>query len=215
MSKSRQQLIAELSGDLRHSPRAGRTADMAAYWLMFNFIIAALLIYLTGPFRAGSLEQMLVHPQFLFESVTGLAAIIMLAMTAVRSGIPSNSTRLKRFLPALLLISIWLGFYVVGIWTPALEPSREGARQSHCYLETVFYGLPSLILGLYIIRRLWPLNGAWTGLMVGLAAGATPALLMQFACMYMPVHIITSHLLPGLLLGVVGLFAGRIYLKRR
>jgi hypothetical protein len=50
--------------------------------------------------------------------------------------------------------------------------------------------------------------------MIGLAAGATPALIMQFACMYVPVHIITHHLLPGLMLGVIGLIAGKYFLSR-
>ena len=214
MSKNRKQLISELSSELTASSRAGRTADMVVYWLVFNFIVAALLIYVTGSFREGSLQQAQDHPQFLIESLTGMLAIIVLGVSAFRSGIPSTPFRLKRFLPALALLFIWLGFYVVGLWSPALPPSTLGARESLCYVETIIYGLPSLILGLYIIGRLWPLNGAWTGLLIGLAAGATPALYMQFACMYMPVHIITHHLIPGLLLGVVGLIAGKLYLTR-
>ena len=103
---------------------------------------------------------------------------------------------------------------MAGIWSPALEPSTQGARASLCYVETVIYALPSLLLGLYFCGRLWPLNGGWTGLLVGLAAGSTTALIMQFACMYEPVLIITHHLIPGLLLGGVGLVAGRFYLAR-
>ena len=214
MSKDREQLISELSNDLTVSGRAGSTADMTAWWLLFNFIIAALLIHATGPFRAGSLQQAEAHPQFLIESLTGALAIIVLSMSAFRSGIPSGLVRLKKLFPVLALLIVWLGFYVVGIWSPALEPSTLGARTSPCYLETVIYGLPSLLLGLYTIGRLWPLNGGWTGLLIGLAAGTTTALYMQFACMYEPVHIITHHLIPGLLLGMIGYFAGRWYLKR-
>lgn len=214
MSKDRTQLISELSGDLTVSGRAGRTADMTIWWLVFNFIIAALLIDATGPFRAGSLHQAQEHPQFLIESLTGALAIVLLSVSAFRSGIPSGIVRLKKFFPALALLIAWLGFYVAGIWSPALEPSTLGARTSPCYVETVIYGLPSLFFGLYTIGRLWPLNGGWTGLLIGLAAGATTALYMQFACMYAPVHIITHHLIPGLLLGGIGYFAGRWYLKR-
>ena len=87
-------------------------------------------------------------------------------------------------------------------------------REFLCYVETILYGLPSLVIGIYLIGRLWPLHGASTGLIIGLAAGATPALIMQFACMYIPLHIITHHLLPGLLLGIVGLFAGKYFLTK-
>jgi hypothetical protein len=214
MNKNRNELISELSSDLTVSSRAGQTVDMIIYWLVFNFIVAILLIYYTGPFREGSLQQTYNNPQFFLESMIGLLAIVLLGVTAFRSGIPSNISKLKRFSPALSLLLIWLGFYVVGIWLPALEPSMLGKRDVLCYVETILYGFPSLILGLYIISRLWPLHGAWTGLMIGLAAGATPALIMQFACMYVPVHIITHHLIPGLMLGVIGLFAGKYYLSR-
>lgn len=214
MNKNRNELILELSGDLTVSRRAGRTADMIIYWLVFNFIAALLLIYYAGPFREGSLQQAYDNPQFFLESLTGLFAIVLLGMTAFRSGIPSNISSLKLFSPAVLSLLTWLGFYVVGIWSPALEPSTLGMRNVPCYLETILYGLPSLALGLFFIAHLWPLHAARTGLMIGLAAGATPALIMQFACMYAPVHIITHHLLPGLMLGVIGFFAGKYYLSR-
>lgn len=214
MNKNRNELISELSNDLTVSRRTGRTADMIIYWLVFNFITAILLIYYAGPFREGSLQQAYDNPQFFIESMTGLLAIVLLGMTAFRSGIPSNISSLKLFSPAVLLFIIWFGFYVVGIWSPALEPSTQGMRNVPCYVETMLYGLPSMALGLFFIGRLWPLQGARTGLMIGLAAGATPALIMQFACMYAPVHIITHHLLPGLILGIIGFVAGKYYLSR-
>ena len=39
-------------------------------------------------------------------------------------------------------------------------------------------------------------------LRVGLVAGPVPALYMQIACMYDPVHALTLHMLPGILVGV-------------
>ena len=214
MIRNRNELISELSNNLTVSTRAGRTADMVIYWLVFNFIAVIFLVYYAGPFREGSLLQAFDNPQFFIESLTGLFAIILLVATAFRSGIPSNLSSLKLFSPAALLFLTWLGFYIVGIWSPALEPSTLGMRNTPCYLETVLYGLPSLALGLFFIGRLWPLHGARTGLVIGLAAGATPALIMQFACMYAPLHIITHHLLPGIMLGVIGFFAGKYYLYR-
>lgn len=214
MNKSRNELISELSNDLTATKRAGRVMDLILLWLAFNFIVALSLTYFTGPFRAGSLQQAYNNPQFLIESLTGVFAIVLLSVTAFRSAIPANVIRLKQFLPALLLMSVWFGFYVFGLWSPAIEPSMHGKRDLLCYMETMLYGLPSLIFGMYIIDRLWTLKGNWTGLMIGLAAGATPALIMQFACMYAPDHIITYHLLPGLMLGVVGLLAGKYLLTK-
>ena len=214
MNKRRNELIAELSNDLPVSVRAGRTLDLIAFWLTFNFVVALLLTWAMGPFREGSLQQAYQHPQFLFESLTGVFTIVLLSVAAFHSAIPANISRIKQFTPALLLMFIWIGFYVVGLISPALEPSPLGMRDLPCYLETLAYGIPSLLLGLYFINRLWPLHGAWSGMSIGLAAGATPALIMQFACMYVPSHIITHHLLPGLMLGVIGLVAGKYLLTR-
>lgn len=214
MNRNRNELISELSRDLTATGRTGQTVDFIIYWLLFNFIVTLLLISFTGSFREGSLQQAYDHPQFLLESLTGLLAIIGLAVTAFHSGIPSNISGMKRLSPSLLLLFIWLGFYVFGLWSPALEPSMLGKREFYCYVETIMYGLPSLALGFYLVGRLWPLHGAQTGLLIGLAAGATPALIMQFACMYIPVHIITHHLIPGLMLGVIGLIAGKYFLTK-
>ena len=44
---------------------------------------------------------------------------------------------------------------------------------------------------------------------------AMPALLMQFACMYVPLHILLHHILPGMALAIVGGIAGLFLLRPR
>jgi hypothetical protein len=214
MKESRDRLIETLCNELGITHRVGKTWDMILFWLVLNFLIAFVLVYLGGPFRDGSLRQAGENIQFLLESIIGLVAIIALGITAIRSGIPAGGSFSRRYAPALLVLLVWIGFYFVGIWHPALEPSMVGKRDNLCYLETLIYGLPSLLVGLYLLSRLWPTNGGWSGLMVGLVAGMTPALLMQFACMYIPLHIIMHHLLPGLVLAITGLLLGKIYLYK-
>jgi len=43
-----------------------------------------------------------------------------------------------------------------------------------------------------------------TGALLGAAAGAIPGLVMQFACMYEPTHILAYHLAPVGLLTLLG-----------
>ena len=147
MIKNRDELITGLSHDLTASGRAGRTMDIVIYWLIFNFAVAILLTWIAGPFRDGSLQQLQEHPRFLLESTVGFIAIVLLGTNAIRSGIPSSISSLKRFIPGLLLLLVWIGFYFVGLWSPALEPSMAGKRELFpCYLETIMYGLPSLVM---------------------------------------------------------------------
>jgi len=53
-----------------------------------------------------------------------------------------------------------------------------------------------------------------TAMSVGLVAGMLPALYMQLACMYEPLHILAFHILPGLLMvGVAAAIATRWQLR--
>ncbi|MFT4517997.1 MAG: hypothetical protein ACI9JM_000374 [Halioglobus sp.] len=61
-----------------------------------------------------------------------------------------------------------------------------------------------MVVGSLLTRRLYPLQAVPTGLACGLAAGMLPALYMQIACMYVPEHIMKFHILPGLLMMVLG-----------
>ncbi len=47
-----------------------------------------------------------------------------------------------------------------------------------------------------------------------MAAAAVPALMMQWACVYAPDHILIHHLLPVLAVGAAGALAARLLLPR-
>lgn len=99
---------------------------------------------------------------------------------------------------------IWVGFYVLGLFEPALDPSMHGKRE-HCHYEAFIYSLPPTIISCWLISKRLPLQTFQTGLLTGIAAGMIPALLMRFSCMYDPGHILKAHILPGLVNGFVGI----------
>ena len=214
MKTERRKLIAELSADLTPISNAGKTLRTSGVWLLVSALTALMMIAATGPFRAGSLLQLQHSPQFLFESLIGVLAIAALGIAAFRSGIPSPTAVIKRVSIPIALLCLWIGMYLYGLHSPALEISMAGKRD-HCNLEALVYGLPGLIFGLIAIRRLYPLHSVWSGVLLGLSAGAMPALLMQFACMYVPVHILLHHILPSMALAIVGGIAGLFLLRPR
>ena len=214
MNEDRRKLIAELSSELAPLPHAGKTFWTSSVWLLGAGFTATFIIAATGPFRAGSLQRLQVHPQFLIESLIGVAAIAALGFAAFRSGIPSPTPIMRQASMPIALLCVWIGMYVYGLNAPALELSMAGKRD-HCYLEALVYGAPGLIFGMVAIRRLYPLHGAWSGALLGVSAGAMPALIMQFACMYVPLHIIVFHVLPGLALALIGGITGFFLLRPR
>ena len=214
MTKPRDLLIAELASTASPIKRPGQTTRGTLLWLVLAGCLTTLGILASGPLVMTRWPQVLHAPQFLFESLLGVAAIMTLATVAFKTGIPSPTPLVRRLILPLVVLAAWLGMQVYGLIEPALEPSMAGKR-AHCWLEALLTGVPGLMLGCLAVRRLWPLHGVWTGALLGLASGAIPALMMQFICMYEPTHALKYHLLPGLITGLVGALVGAFALRPR
>jgi hypothetical protein len=212
MNRSRQQLISDLSADLTPVPRPGQPDRLAMLWLMGAALGGILALLALGPFRAGSVVALGVSPRYAIESLLGFVAIAMLGVYGLRLAVPNTGSLTARVAPPLVVLAAWVALYVYGLHDPALPLSMVGKR-AHCLVEGLVFGASTLVIGLLVARRLWPLRGAWTGLLLGLAAGALPALVMQFACIVVPTHTLIYHVLPGLAMGGLGAVLGALLLR--
>ena len=195
-------LISNLSHNLAPVAPPPNINRLALTWFLLSAIYVVAVTNLFGPIRPGAVSQLGTEPRFLLESILGVAAILWTSLLAFRSAVPAALS--KQFVVAgMVLMALWLAQYVIGFVSPALEPSRLGKRD-YCYLETLVYALPVILIGLLLVRRLYPINPVRTGMSIGLVAGMLPALYMQLACMYEPAHILAFHILPGLLMVAVG-----------
>ncbi len=200
----RDALIAQLSSGLE-TVKPTPLGPMTLLWLLLSGAWVIGAIHVTGTLRPGALQQLAQHPHFLLETLTGVLAIGLLGLIGFRSAAPGALSR-PLLGVALALLGVWLSSYVAGFVSPALEPSMLGKRD-HCMSETLLFGLPPAVLAMFMARRLYPLDGSRTALLLSLAAGMMPALYMQLACMYEPSHILRLHILPGLLVALLGLGA--------
>jgi len=163
--------------------------------------------------RPGFIGQLLASPQFAIETLLGFVAGGIAIQTAFALGIPGWGSPRRRIALSLGLLAFWAGTYIYGLVDPALEPSMLGKRP-HCLIEVLIYGAPITIAGVLLLRRLAPLGRWSTGFVVGAAAGAIPALLMQVACIYVPSHILLYHIAPALAVALSGALAGGLLLRR-
>jgi hypothetical protein len=195
-------LISNLSRNLSPVAPPMNINRLALAWFLLSAVYVVAVTNLFGPIRPGAVSQLGTEPRFLLESLLGVAAILWTSLLAFRSAVPAALS--KQFAVAgMVLMALWLAQYVIGFVSPALEPSRLGKRD-YCYIETLVYALPVILIGLVLIRRLYPLRPVHTAMSIGLVAGMLPALYMQMACMYEPLHILAFHILPGLLMVGVG-----------
>jgi hypothetical protein len=194
-------LISNLGSGLQAISPPPNINRLATTWFLLSAICVVAITQLAGPIRPGAFSQLAMEPRFLLETILGLVAILWISLLAFRSAVPAALS--GRFATAgSVLMALWLAQYVVGFVSPALEPSELGKRP-YCYLETMAYALPLILAGLILARRFYPLKPARTAISMGLAAGMMPALYMQIACMYEPMHILSYHILPGMLMVAV------------
>lgn len=193
---STEHLVNRLASELTPVTSPAAVAKVCALWLVVSAVYVVVLTHLVGPIRPVVLEQLQSEPRFALEMLLGAMAAAGLAVMAFSAAVPGRLGRTSvRALFALVLL--WVAGFAVGIAFPALEPSMLGKR-NHCYLETFLYALPPLLVALWWQRRQYALEPARAAVLAGLAAGILPALYMQVACMYQPLHILAFHVGPGL-----------------
>lgn len=213
MTRSRAEVIASLTRDLRPTRRARRASVAAAAWLFGSTMLVTGLTVVMGPLRPDFMSQLLQSPRFASETAWGMLVAFAAAGGALDLAIPGRAGLWRRVGPGVLLLGAWASMLLYGLWDPALEPSMIGKRD-HCSLEVVLYGSIPLVLGLLYVRGLAPLARAWTGALFAIAAGSVPALLMQLACMYDPSHALVHHLAPVAVLVAGGALGGPLILRR-
>jgi hypothetical protein len=209
--RDQQPLIDRLAAELAPVRRFRPARIALSLWALAWVSVVAMTL-LTGPLRHGAMRQLLDAPQFAVESLVGLLAGALLTCAALMLAAPGrHGSRWLRF--AVFAFVAWVGAYVIGLVLPALEPSMLGKRAA-CDIEVVAFSIPVLLVGAWALRRGYLLDGWLGGLALGLAAGAVPALLMEFACMYDPAHILIHHLAPVAVTGLLGVGLGRAVAPR-
>ncbi|WNC71971.1 NrsF family protein [Thalassotalea psychrophila] len=200
--KNRETFIAELSKNLAPVKRMPSVNLFAVSWFIVSAVYVVIVMHLFGPIRPGALSQLISSPRFLLETLLGVAAIFWVSLLAFRDAVPGALSR-RFMIGGFIMMTLWLSQYVIGIVSPALEPSTLGKRDL-CGYETMLYSLPPIYLAWFLVRRFYPLHPMRTAMSISLASGMIPALYMQIACMYDPSHILKFHITPGLLMVLIG-----------
>lgn len=210
MGSDRERLIQDLVTDLKPVVNPGRVWPMFATWFVMSWIFVVIAMLWVAPFRPGAVQQLLNVPRFLIENLVGLAAGVLLALAAFKLAIPGRARGPGVLWLPLTLLAVWIAGYVIGLVAPTLAPSMLGKRPG-CFVEILAYALPLVLFASLQLRRLAPIHRRSRGILIGLAAGAIPGLLMQLACMYQPGHILSHHIAPIFALAAVGALVASIW----
>jgi hypothetical protein len=210
---SRERLIDSLAGDLTPVTPPLRPLPAALAWWLGSWVFVIAVTLATGPMRSGFETQLATIPRFALECLVGLAASLAAIWGALELAVPGPRSVWRRTAAAASLLGLWLVAYVIGTWAPAIEPSMLGKREG-CFYQTLVFAVAPFLVGLWLLRRRVVLDRAWAGLWLGAAAAGIPALIMQVACMYDPLHMLEAHLLPVLMIAGLGAVSAGIALRR-
>jgi hypothetical protein len=182
-------------------------------WLSLSWAFVIAITLATGDLRPDVIEQLLHSPRFVVECLLGFGVGVFAFRTAILLALPGRASWRRAVPAAHAMVALWILAYVYGLVDPALEPSMVGKRP-HCFSETLLFSSLPVALGVLLIARRTPIRRGWVGVLIGASAASLPALMMQVACMYDPKHILLLHLVPVLIMGIVGGVLGKIILRK-
>jgi hypothetical protein len=213
MTRSREELIRELSAQAA-VPSGTRSMEARALgWLLTAVAVALLGTAAGGPLHTGPLARTVAVSTGAVALLLGAITAVTAAMSAFRSAVPSGTPVIRHVSWPLMWLCAWLLLLAVAA-QDAAPLAVPHSKRAQCWLEVMTISVPCVLLGLLALRRLWPLHGAWTGAMIGLAAGAIVAITMDLACDRSAAHSLFFHVVPGISVALLGALVGAHFLQR-
>jgi hypothetical protein len=182
-------------------------------WLLLESLVLLWVATHTG----NDFIRKFGHLDYALEVAFFAAAATLAAMMALRVAIPGRSASPREVALAVVLVLIGTALVAVG------EPARTGYPLGEflhvgigCALQTgVLAALPWTALW-WAVKRGAPMRGAAAGALTGAAALLFAFALMRIGCpIDEPLHLVTWHLLPALVLTAFSALAGAVWLRFR
>jgi hypothetical protein len=206
-------LIKSLSTDVKPVKAVFGPIVQLVVWFVFSILIVLHLTTHTGDFRPGFAQQLIDNPRFFLETSTGIVTAILAALTGIVLAIPGAAE--SKFLVALTstMLVIWFSLFLYGLIDPALTPSMMGKRPT-CFSEVFLFSGPPILILVFLLRRGVTILRNLSGVFLAISACLLPSSAMQVACMYDPVHNLKFHVLPVLVMAILGLGLGVLALRK-
>ncbi|MCB0329763.1 MAG: DUF1109 family protein [Bdellovibrionales bacterium] len=205
MAIEKKQFLDDLVADLR--PVSVLPSPISRAILVCGIAIPVIFsaMYLYQPFRTGVSAFWGSAALFQIEIFLGLFSASVLVFAGFLLVIPGEKAQRSILTFAILSFLLWLALIFHSLLTPHIAVSMVGKREI-CFLEVPFYGSLLALALFYLNRKLLIASPLWVGICFGIGAGLVPAVLMQAACMYDPMHNLLFHVAP--ILVVMGIAVG-------
>jgi hypothetical protein len=206
----RSDVKARILADLQATPSPTRAASQLYAWLVLpsSIIVAAALFFAFDGLKHGQGRA----PWFFLASCLGWAAVAALSIWGAFIRGRSAIGRSRAFLIAVtigtpaLLFALMFGLAIAHPEVTLVHPERIGFRCMGLTLAAAAFPLLSLSLAR---RESDPVHPIATGAALGSACGASAGVMVEMWCpVATPQHVVVGHILPILLLAILGALLG-------
>lgn len=201
-------MIHELAKQGQPVKRVGPPIARFCRWAAVASLCVAVGVAVFG-FRAD-LESVSRSPIFLLQAALTLALGALSALSAFILSVPDKAKPWLNVVP-LATLGLWA---VVLLAMLVLGDGAKAGFGVTCVRDILVLGLPPGALLYFMLRRAAPLKVGMVGVLAALGVAALGALGTQFICRNDdPLHILVWHYVPVLILGVIGIWLGRLLFR--
>jgi hypothetical protein len=198
---------------VRPLPRPAARTLLVTLWAVAVLVIIPALLGMRHD--AKVLGFMLSWGVSGLESTSGLVLVWM----ALREAIPGWGVSRGAGIAALAAAVLILVGSAVLTWArlPSTGPLPDAAvHGAECFSMESLFGVPALVLTLWLVVRAFPVRPAWAGLLGGAGAGMLADGLQHLLCGIPDLHhVLVWHGGAATFLALMGWVVGRLWERRR
>jgi len=206
-----EQLIRTLADDATKVKPASHPFLLSLKWILVTVAYLSILLIIFG--LRPDFMQAIENPWFITEIVILFSIFVATLVTASLLAFPDlHQKRIITFVPILTLLT-----FLVIIFSAWIADHPPASLPDHTYECTLCIALASLMPAAWIfysLRKLASVHYHLTGGLAMLSAAVIGALWLRLYEVHDSIiHVIEWHYLPMFLIGSIGLWLGKIFLK--
>lgn len=208
----------DLIGSLAQQGANPKQINIKRYYLIWSFFASLFFLATLLIFGIRSdLPYLFKSKQFILESIVVLWLVISTGVWAINLSVPGREKKysfLITFVPFVIWNCILLFAYFSEYSSTPLVSHLRSSFGKMCFTSLFLIGLPPSLVLFFIVRKNNPVLLGKVGLLVFLSGMGLGGLMMQFHCGNSdPLHIFTSHVLPIIIVALIGLKLGKRFLR--
>lgn len=206
-------LVGRLAAGIKPTRRLWPISIRMGLWTALGMGILAWFITHTD----NTFMVRFIQPVYASEICLFAGAAVIFAIMALRSAIPGRILGVFEAMLASVFVAAGVLLVIVGEPMRTSESLAEFLRIGlPCALSIFVIAMPSWLILLWLVKRGAPMRARLSGLLVGAGALSLSFATMRIACpIDEPLHLLTWHLLPAIMLTVLSAIAGTIWLQFR